>query len=361
MRRHIVWSIAALAVVVMAAFGASGAFAHQSGCHSAHTCPSDHHTYVWFDAGGQGWDCVEPGAPEYYPGFDTTPISQGGLTWYCHAAGAAPPPPPPPPPPPMDVTPPDTTISAHPSSSTTRTGASFSFISTEAYSTFTCTLDGVGAACTSPQTYGGLAVGPHSFTVAAKDAAGNSDPTPASFSWTISTAPDCTYRSQRDLPDSSCTPGAIFRLATVARICQPGYTKTVRNVRKSVKDEVYAEYGDRLPSVGRVRSRPSHPARARRLERGREPLAATREQPEQPRLPGQRPPREPAAHPRLLAPDDLARRATRDPDELGSGLQALRREVAPAASAADAARRGWLPPLESASEGEPPQRFGTSR
>lgn len=143
----------------------------------------------------------------------------------------------------MDVTPPDTTISAHPSSSTTRTGASFSFISTEAYSTFTCTLDGVGAACTSPQTYGGLAVGPHSFTVAAKDAAGNSDPTPASFSWTISTAPDCTYRSQRDLPDSSCTPGAIFRLATVARICQPGYTKTVRNVRKSVKDEVYAEYG----------------------------------------------------------------------------------------------------------------------
>jgi hypothetical protein len=25
---------------------ASGASAHRSGCHGAHTCPSDHHTYV---------------------------------------------------------------------------------------------------------------------------------------------------------------------------------------------------------------------------------------------------------------------------------------------------------------------------
>jgi hypothetical protein len=28
---------------------ARGASSHQSGCHSQHTCPSDHHTYVWTD------------------------------------------------------------------------------------------------------------------------------------------------------------------------------------------------------------------------------------------------------------------------------------------------------------------------
>jgi Excalibur calcium-binding domain len=166
------------------------------------------------------------------------------------ANGCPLPPPPPPPPPPMDVTPPNTTITAHPSGSTTSTGASFSFTSTEAGSTFTCTLDGVGAACTSPTTYSGLAVGSHTFTVAARDAAGNSDPTPASFTWTIRTAPDCIYRNQRDLPDSSCTPGAAFRLATVRRICRPGYTKTVRKVTKSTKEVVYAEYGVVAPRSG---------------------------------------------------------------------------------------------------------------
>jgi excalibur calcium-binding domain-containing protein len=92
---------------------------------------------------------------------------------------------PPPPPPPMDVTPPNTMITAHPSGSTTSAGALFSFTSTEAGSTFTCTLDGVGAVCTSPKTYSRLAVGSHTFTVAARDTAGNTDPTPASFSWAI--------------------------------------------------------------------------------------------------------------------------------------------------------------------------------
>ncbi len=45
------------------------------------------------------------------------------------------------------------------------------------------------------------------------------------------------------LPDSACTPGAIFPNATQQEICQYGYTKTVRNVPISEKDQVYAEYG----------------------------------------------------------------------------------------------------------------------
>jgi hypothetical protein len=45
------------------------------------------------------------------------------------------------------------------------------------------------------------------------------------------------------LPDSACTPGAIFANATVQQICTPGYASSVRNVPFSEYDAVYAEYG----------------------------------------------------------------------------------------------------------------------
>ena len=45
------------------------------------------------------------------------------------------------------------------------------------------------------------------------------------------------------LPDSACTPGAIFAYATVQEICTPGYSRSVRNVPYSEKDQAYAEYG----------------------------------------------------------------------------------------------------------------------
>jgi hypothetical protein len=44
------------------------------------------------------------------------------------------------------------------------------------------------------------------------------------------------------LPDPKLTPGATLPV-TKDDICVPGYTKKVRNVPKSVKDQVYAEYG----------------------------------------------------------------------------------------------------------------------
>jgi len=45
------------------------------------------------------------------------------------------------------------------------------------------------------------------------------------------------------LPDSACTPGAVFPNVTLQEICRYGYTRTVRNVPFSEKDQVYAEYG----------------------------------------------------------------------------------------------------------------------
>ena len=43
-------------------------------------------------------------------------------------------------------------------------------------------------------------------------------------------------------PDFECTPGSIYPV-TVKEICVPGYSKTVRNTKKSVKEKVYEMYG----------------------------------------------------------------------------------------------------------------------
>ncbi|WP_307609192.1 phytase [Pseudarthrobacter sp. W1I19] len=89
-------------------------------------------------------------------------------------------------PPPTDTTPPETAISSGPPATTTSTSASFAFTSSEANSTFQCSLDGApSAACTSPQTYTGLSTASHTFAVAATDAAGNADATPAIQTWTV--------------------------------------------------------------------------------------------------------------------------------------------------------------------------------
>lgn len=45
------------------------------------------------------------------------------------------------------------------------------------------------------------------------------------------------------LPDSSCTPGAVFPNVTRDQICTSGYAKSVRNVPTQEKDQVYREYG----------------------------------------------------------------------------------------------------------------------
>jgi hypothetical protein len=52
------------------------------------------------------------------------------------------------------------------------------------------------------------------------------------------------------LPDSACTPGAIFPQATQEKICVPGYARSVRDVPQSLKDKVYEEYTIRSQATG---------------------------------------------------------------------------------------------------------------
>lgn len=45
------------------------------------------------------------------------------------------------------------------------------------------------------------------------------------------------------LPDTSCSPGAVFANITASQVCKAGYASSVRNVPQSEKNQVYAEYG----------------------------------------------------------------------------------------------------------------------
>ena len=85
MRRPAVVSLV-VGLALLAAGVAVSATQHRSPCHSAHSCPSDHHSYVWFDAAGQGWDCAKVGAPEV-TAADTHAIYYAGLRYQCHRAG----------------------------------------------------------------------------------------------------------------------------------------------------------------------------------------------------------------------------------------------------------------------------------
>lgn len=87
-----------------------------------------------------------------------------------------------------DGTPPDTTLGGGPANGAvvTSTSAAFTIGSTEAGSRFACTLDGGARACAGgAHTVSGLAPGTHVFRTTATDAAGNTDPTAATRTWTV--------------------------------------------------------------------------------------------------------------------------------------------------------------------------------
>src|SRR3954468_19870378 len=94
-----------------------------------------------------------------------------------------------PPPPPSDTTPPDTTITSGPTGTTSDNSPTFAFTATEANSVFECRVDsGAWADCTSPWTTAALSDGAHSVSVRATDAAGNTDASPATKTWTVQSA-----------------------------------------------------------------------------------------------------------------------------------------------------------------------------
>ena len=103
---------------------------------------------------------------------------------------AAKPRPTPTPEPPADTAAPETTILSGPAATTTATAAGFSFAASEEGAAFECRLDtGKWSACVSPRSYASLRLGSHQFGVRATDAAGNTDKTPATATWTVEATP----------------------------------------------------------------------------------------------------------------------------------------------------------------------------
>ncbi|OJT25163.1 hypothetical protein BO221_12375 [Archangium sp. Cb G35] len=115
----------------------------------------------------------------------------------------------------VDLTPPDTTIVSGPPARTNATSATFDF-SSETGATFECSLDGAPfTACADPETFTGLTEKSYTLEVRAKDAAGNVDPTPASYTWTVDlTPPETTLVSNP--PNPSNSPDATFDFSSEA-------------------------------------------------------------------------------------------------------------------------------------------------
>jgi hypothetical protein len=114
----------------------------------------------------------------------------------------------------VDTFPPDTTITQKPPDPSNSKTAAFSFTSSEAGSTFERSLDGGPfMTATSPETVGNLADGAHSYRVRAIDMAGNVDPTPATYSWTVDTTPPQTMLTQTP-PNPSNSKTATFAFAS---------------------------------------------------------------------------------------------------------------------------------------------------
>lgn len=83
-----------------------------------------------------------------------------------------------------DNSPLDTQINMHPSNPTISNTATFTFLRPDGTSTFECKLDaGAFTPCTSPKTYSGLSVGPHTFSVHATNGGINIDIEPPIFTW----------------------------------------------------------------------------------------------------------------------------------------------------------------------------------
>ncbi len=90
----------------------------------------------------------------------------------------------------IDTTPPNTSIGAHPGTTTLVDSARFAFRSNEAGVRFACRIDRARyRLCRSPISYRNLPDGSHTFRVAAIDRAGNGDRTPAVFTFAVHTVP----------------------------------------------------------------------------------------------------------------------------------------------------------------------------
>jgi hypothetical protein len=129
---------------------------------------------------------------------------------------------PPPNPPPSDTAAPDTSITAGPAegSSTTSNSASFSFDGSDdvGVTGYECKLDGSAwSGCSSPKAYSSLSTASHTFSVRAKDAAGNVDPSPASRTWTVASLQN-VYSVPASVPTGCSTDAASQIVSWIASV-----------------------------------------------------------------------------------------------------------------------------------------------
>ena len=124
-------------------------------------CPSDYTTPSLSD----GTHTLRVRATDAAGNFDPTPAFEQWL---------------------IDTIPPDTTLTVTPSATSNQSAARFEFASTESPATFECDIDSLGyAPCSSPFVSGPLADGTHTFSVRSTDSANRTDPTPATYTWTV--------------------------------------------------------------------------------------------------------------------------------------------------------------------------------
>ncbi len=104
-------------------------------------------------------------------------------------------------------------LTQKPANPTNSTSATFAWTETTASVTFTCQLDGVKAACTSPKSYTGLKPGSHSFQVKGNRSGYISGST--SYSWTVKTAaPNAPVVAQVPTPTNQTSASVTWTEST---------------------------------------------------------------------------------------------------------------------------------------------------
>jgi hypothetical protein len=169
----------------------------------------------------------------------------------------------------VDTVSPQTSIDSGPSGPSGSAAPRFDFSSSESGSTFACKLAGPGAAvgsygsCSSPGTYSGLADGSYVVSVRATDAAGNTDPTPATRAFTVDTVTPTPARPPsppEDAPLTSALVPTIDHTAPVTTVAGSKSQRLGKRVRVTVSCaseacSATAQGTVRVPKAGTARSK----------------------------------------------------------------------------------------------------------
>lgn len=125
----------------------------------------------------------------------------------------------------VDLVPPETNLLSQPDDPTNNsTTATFTFSSNET-ATYECLLDSASfAACVSPKSYHYFSSGPHTVQVRARDAAGNYDPSPVTYTWTVDVSKPNVLARERADPDPTSAASVNFTVT---------FSENVKNVDTS--------------------------------------------------------------------------------------------------------------------------------